>query len=66
MERFSHWSDISLFGIFNSNIYNMVRFKMTKSYCKCGKTMDEVEFTQFSSCIDCYMKHKKEDDEDES
>ena len=44
----------------------MVRFKMTKSYCKCGKTMDEVEFTQFSSCIDCYMKHKKEDDEDES
>ncbi len=25
-----------------------------KGYCKCGKEIDEVEFTQFGSCVECF------------
>lgn len=25
-----------------------------KGYCKCGKVIDEVEFTQFSMCESCW------------
>ena len=28
-----------------------------KGYCpKCGKEVDEVEYTQFGMCIECYKK----------
>ena len=27
-----------------------------KGKCKCGKIIDEVEFTQFGICVECYKK----------
>ena len=29
-----------------------------KGYCKCGKEIDETEFTQFGSCVDCFKIKK--------
>ena len=29
-----------------------------KGYCKCGKVIDEVEFSQFGMCIECYKKRR--------
>ena len=30
-----------------------------KGYCKCGKVIDEVEFSQFGMCSVCYRKKDK-------
>lgn len=27
-----------------------------KGYCKCGKVIDEVEFTKFGSCRECNLR----------
>lgn len=29
-----------------------------KGYCKCGKVIDEVEFTQFGMCEVCYKRNR--------
>ena len=29
-----------------------------KGYCNCRKEIDEVEYTQFGMCAECYMKSK--------
>lgn len=30
-----------------------------KGYCKCGKVIDEIEFTQFGMCVECFKEVKK-------
>ena len=34
---------------------------MTKGYCGCGAVIDEVEYTQFKMCLNCYMRLQKDE-----
>lgn len=32
-----------------------------KGYCKCGKEIDEVQFSQFKMCSQCYIENEEKE-----